>query len=160
MTKQNNRLLSQDKSNHSTGALAATLFPVRRRNGTAVHQPKDVTEMEAARWAAMAPRKIPSADGTPGSRFDRKTREHLKVAPGCRPENTGSRRRQPPAQVRCPPARRLAHDGSSAAPRFRFLSRKLPFLYMMTLKDAASVYDPVNFFLHFKWHWLHLLCHI
>ena len=44
MTKQNNRLLSQDKSNHSTGALAATLFPAQRRNGTAVHQPKDVTE--------------------------------------------------------------------------------------------------------------------
>jgi len=54
MTKQNNGLLSPDKSNHSTGALAATLFPARRRNGTAVHQPKDVTEMEAAPYATLS----------------------------------------------------------------------------------------------------------
>lgn len=47
-TKQNSGLLSPDKSSDT--------FPARRRNvkrSTAVHQPKDVTEMEATRSAAQ-----------------------------------------------------------------------------------------------------------
>jgi len=162
MTKQNNGLLSPDISNHSTGALSATLFPPGGETSN-VAPPPSTSQKTWLKWKQHDEPQWPPEKSHPLT---------------ARPAHDLTGRHGSTSRLRQGAAPRAqARAGGSHQHRFAVLRRVVlrtmavpqphasafspeNYHFYMTLKvDILRIWS-CNFFLHFKCQWLHLLCHI